>query len=246
MYKQKRKHLIIGGPCSIASEEELYQTAKEIYNYIDVFRCGVWKARTNPNSFNGLGDITINWLSNISKEMNLPVAIEIGLPSHVEKALKKDIRIFWIGARTTVNPFYVNELCESLKGENVEIWIKNPIHPDIHLWTGAIERFKKFGLNNLKVIHRGFFSYHEKIYRNSPKWGLVKNFQKIVPEIDIICDPSHIAGNTNLLESISKKAIKKGMKGLMLEAHCCPENALSDAKQQLSPKKLKKLLDSIY
>jgi len=242
----KNKYSIIAGPCSVNSEEELYKTAKEIHNYIDVLRCGVWKARTNPNSFNGSGDITINWLYNISKELELPVAIEVGIPSHIEKALKKNIRIFWIGARTTVNPFYINELCEVLKGENVEVWIKNPIYPDIKLWIGAFERFEKFGINNLKAIHRGFFPYYKSKYRNNPQWKLVDEFKEKFPEIELICDPSHIAGNTKLLESISKKALKKGMNGLMIETHCKPENALSDARQQINPGQLKKLITYIH
>ena len=242
----QKKQLIIAGPCSVSSKEELYKTAKEIYNYIDIFRCGVWKARTSPNDFNGSGDITLNWLYNISKELNLPVAIEIGTPEHVEKALKKNIRFFWIGARTTVNPFYVHELCEALKGEEVEIWIKNPIHPDLKTWIGAIERFKKMGLNNLKAIHRGFFPYYATKYRNNPEWKLIKKFQEIMPKMDVICDPSHIAGNIKLLESISRKAIKKGFSGLMIEAHCSPRNALSDARQQVNPKQLKKLINNIH
>ena len=242
----KTKKIIIAGPCSVSSEEELYKTAKEIHKYIDVLRCGVWKARTNPNSFNGAGDIAIDWLYNISKEFNLPVATEVGIPQHVEKALKKNIRIFWIGARTTVNPFYVNEICNSLKGENVEIWIKNPIYPDIKLWIGAIERFRKAGLKNLKAIHRGFFPYYNSKYRNNPQWKLVEKFRKIIPKIDVICDPSHISGNTELLNSVSKKAIKMGMNGLMIETHYSPKNALSDANQQVSPQQLKELINNIY
>ena len=246
IYKKRRECLIIGGPCSVSSKKELYETAKEISNYVDIFRCGVWKARTNPNSFSGLGNITINWLSNISQELNLPIAIEIGLPCHVEKALEKNIRIFWIGARTTVNPFAVNEICESLKGEDVEVWVKNPIHPDLKVWAGAIERFQKIGIKNLKAIHRGFFPYYKTIYRNPPKWKLIKEFQKMAPEIELICDPSHIAGNTRLLKNISKKAIKNGVMGLMIEAHCSPKNALSDAEQQLKPKEFKRLINSIF
>ena len=241
-----KKKIIIAGPCSVSSEEELYKTAKEIHKYIDVLRCGVWKARTNPNSFNGAGDIAIDWLYNISKELNLPVATEVGIPQHVEKALKKNIRIFWIGARTTVNPFYVNEICNSLKGENVEIWIKNPIYPDIKLWIGAIERFRKAGIKNLKAIHRGFFPYYSSKYRNNPHWKLVEKFRKIIPKIDVICDPSHISGNTELLKSISKKAIKMQMNGLMIETHYSPKNALSDANQQVSPQQLKELINNIY
>lgn len=241
----RENKLIVAGPCSVNSETELYNTAKEIHKNIDIFRCGVWKARTNPKSYKGSGDITISWLNRISNEFNLPIAIEVGIPKHVEIALKSNIKIFWIGARTTVNPFYIDEICKSIKGENVEVWVKNPIYPDINLWFGAIERFNHCGIKKIKAIHRGFYSYYQSKYRNKPRWHLIDKFKDRFPEIDIICDPSHICGNTDLIEYISKKAIKKGMRGLMIETHCQPDNALSDRNQQINPNQLKKLIKKI-
>ena len=242
----RKKKIIIAGPCSVKSELELYNTARQIYNYIDIFRCGVWKARTNPKSYKGSGNKTIGWLNSVSKEFNLPIAIEVGLPSHIEIALKHNIKIFWIGARTTVNPFYINEICQAIKGSNVEIWIKNPIHADINAWIGAIERFSQIGIKKIKAIHRGFFNFYESKYRNSPKWHLVDELKIKIPNIDIICDPSHICGNTFLLKSVSKKAINRGLNGLMIETHCQPNKALSDANQQINPQELKKLIKEIY
>tara|TARA_B100001758_G_scaffold229291_1_gene224104 strand:+ start:611 stop:1351 length:741 start_codon:yes stop_codon:yes gene_type:complete len=240
-----KKQIIIAGPCSISSKEELESTIKNIYHEIDFFRCGIWKARTNVQDFKGIGKKGLVWLSEMEKKYHTPIAIEVGTPKHVEQALHQNLKVFWIGARTTVNPFYVQEICESIKGSEVEIWIKNPIHPDINLWIGAIERFKNVGIKKIKLIHRGFFSLEEKKYRNHPKWNLVKLMRNLFPSLEIICDPSHISGDKKLLYSISKKAISSGFSGLMIETHFDPENALSDAKQQVNCSEFKELLGNL-
>ena len=241
----KKNQIIIAGPCSISSKKELHKTIQNIYKEIDFFRCGIWKARTNLNNFEGIGEKGLLWLSEIQEKFNTPVAIEVGIPKHVEKALQKNIKVFWIGARTTVNPFYVQEICESIKGTDVEIWVKNPIHADINLWIGAIERFKNIGIQKIKAIHRGFFCLKDKKYRNSPKWDLIKPLKKKFPDLNIICDPSHISGDKNLLYSIAKKSIHIGLDGLMIEVHASPKNALSDPKQQINPLEFKNLIRSL-
>ncbi len=241
----KKKQLIIAGPCSISSKKELNETIKNIYSEIDFFRCGIWKARTNANHFKGIGNKGLKWLSEIEEKYRTPVAIEVGTPKHVEQALYHDLKVFWIGARTTVNPFYVQEICESIKGTDVEIWVKNPIHPDINLWIGAIERLKNTGIKKIKAIHRGFFCMKEKKYRNSPKWNLIKVIKETFPELNLICDPSHISGDKKLIYSISKKAISLNFDGLMIETHANPENALSDAKQQINCNEFKELMRKI-
>ena len=240
-----KNQIIIAGPCSISSREELNHTIKNIYKEIDFFRCGIWKARTDINNFEGVGEKGLIWLSEIEKKYKTPVAIEVGTPKHVEKALQKNIKVLWIGARTTVNPFYVQEICNSIRGSDIEIWIKNPIYPDINLWIGAIERFKKIGVQKLKAIHRGFFCLQEKKYRNAPKWDLIKPIKSIFPDLDIICDPSHISGDKKLLHSISNKAINLGYNGLMIETHFSPKNALSDAKQQVNCSEFKNLINEL-
>lgn len=241
----KKNQIIIAGPCSISSKEELENTIKNIYTEIDFFRCGIWKARTNMKHFQGVGKKGLKWMYEMEKKYKTPTAIEVGTPKHVEQALNENLKVFWIGARTTVNPFYVQEICECVKGCEVEIWIKNPIHPDINVWAGAIERFKSVGIKKLKVIHRGFFCLEEKKYRNSPKWNLIKKMKTIFPELDFICDPSHISGHKKLLHSISKKAISDGFSGLMIETHASPKNALSDVKQQVNCEEFKTLIKKL-
>ena len=240
-----KNQIIIAGPCSISSKLELENTIKNIYKKIDFFRCGIWKARTNQQDFKGVGKKGLSWLAEMEKKYQTPVAIEVGTPKHVEEALSQNLKVFWIGARTTVNSFYVQEICESIKGSKVEIWIKNPIHPDINVWVGAIERFKKIGIAKIKLIHRGFFCLEEKKYRNRPNWNLIKLIKNLFPELDVICDPSHIGGDKKLLYSISKKAISLGLNGLMIETHSSPNNALSDAKQQVNCEEFENLIQRL-
>ena len=241
----KEFYTIIAGPCSISTKKELTNIFKTIYKDINYFRCGIWKARTKIDSFQGVGDKGLIWLRELQQKYNTPVAIEVGIPDHVEKAIKNNIRVLWIGARTTVNPFYVQELCNCLKGTNTEVWIKNPIYPDIRVWFSAIERFKSTNLKKIKIIHRGFFSLHEKKYRNAPMWNLLKETKRKFPELDLICDPSHIAGNKKYIYEISKKAISMNLNGLMIETHNYPKKALSDANQQINSTELKELIKNI-
>ena len=245
MEVMKNKKIIIAGPCSISSKKELNDTFINIYDKVDFFRCGIWKARTNINHFQGIGEKGLVWLSELKKKYQTPIAIEVGTPQHVEKALKHNINIFWIGARTTVNPFYVQEICESVRGQEIEIWIKNPICPDKNLWIGAIERFKNTGVKEIKAIHRGYFSISEKVYRNKPFWKITNDVRKLFPDIKFICDPSHICGSKKLLYGISKKAISMSFDGLMIETHSFPKKALSDAKQQVNCKEFKELINKL-
>ena len=241
----KEFYTIIAGPCSISTKKELTSIFKTIYKDINYFRCGIWKARTKINSFQGVGDKGLIWLRELQQKYNTPVAIEVGIPDHVEKAIKNNIKVLWIGARTTVNPFYVQELCNCLKGTNTEVWIKNPIYPDINVWFSAIERFKSAKIKKIKIIHRGFFSLNEKKYRNAPMWDLLKETKQKFPELDLICDPSHIAGNKKYISEISKKAISMNLNGLMIETHNYPKKALSDANQQINSTELKEIIKSI-
>ena len=242
MEKDRPNPLIIAGPCALETQEQFYSTVHSIYNYTDIIRVGVWKARTSPKNYPGIGHKGLPWIQSVQKKYKTPVAIEIGTPQHVEFALKYDVRFFWLGARTTVNPFYVQEIAESLRGVSVEVWVKNPIFADVKLWTGAIERLKRVGLKNIKIIHRGFHSEKKMIYRNNPKWSLVNAFRRNHPSIPVICDPSHIAGNKKHIYELARRACGQRVDGLMIEVHNSPSNALSDSAQQLSPKEFKQLL----
>ena len=244
MVKNNNK-IIIAGPCAIESKKQFNDTIENIYHETDIIRCGAWKARTSPYSFAGRGESSLKWIQNVQKKFNVRCAIEIGTLNHLNLALEYNINTFWIGARTTCNPFTVEEISKKLKNKNVEIWIKNPIFPDIKLWIGAIERFKKNKKNTIKLIHRGFFLENSKKYRNQPRWDLLKIIRQEYPEIPIIHDPSHIAGNRELIYPICKKALEKKVDGLMIEVHNKPDNALSDSKQQLSPIQFKQLLISL-
>ena len=237
-----KKNIIIAGPCAIEKKENFLEIIDNIYQYVDVIRCGVWKARTSPKDYPGQGYKALKWIEAAQKKYNIPFAIEVGTPKHVELALKHEIKIFWIGARTTSNPFSVQEIANSVKGSNTEIWIKNPIFTDLRLWFGAIERFNS---NKIKVIHRGFYNEKHTNYRNPPRWDLLKKFKNMYPRIPIICDPSHITGNRNLIPTICKQAIKKNVDGLMIEVHNNPETALSDQEQQLSPINFIKLMKKL-
>jgi len=243
--EKNNKFTIIAGPCAIETKDQFFDTIRHIHNFTDVIRCGVWKARTSPNNFSGQGDKALTWIQQASKKYNTPVAIEVGTKHHVEIALKHNINIFWIGARTTTNPFAIQEIAETVKGLNTEIWIKNPIFPDLELWFGAIERFKRNETQKIKVIHRGFFSEKKSNYRNPPRWDLLKKFQDKYPNIPVICDPSHIAGNRKLVPNTTEKAIKMGIRNLMIEVHNQPQKALSDSKQQLTPLEFIKLIEQL-
>lgn len=212
---------------------------------ISIFRAGIWKPRTRPNSFEGVGEEGLKWLQEVKKTYGLLTTVEVANREHTELALKHGVDILWIGARTTVNPFSVQEIADVLKGVNVPVMIKNPVHPDLQLWIGAIERIQQSGIDKVIAIHRGFHDGHKGIYRNSPLWEIPIELKTIFPNIPVICDPSHIGGKRAFLKEIAQKALDLGMQGLMIETHINPDKALSDAQQQLTPEALLQLLDEL-
>ena len=239
------KPLIIAGPCSAESQEQLLATAKGLENKATIFRAGVWKPRTRPNSFEGVGQKALEWLKVVKQETLLKIATEVANAQHVEACLKADIDVLWLGARTTVNPFYVQEIAEALRGVEVKVMIKNPLHPELSLWMGAIERLNQVGISQLSAIHRGFFTLEKSAFRNEPKWEIPIKLKRLVPELPIICDPSHISGAPQMLREVSQTAMDLNMDGLMIETHYNPSDALSDAQQQITPKELDALLDNL-
>jgi chorismate mutase len=245
--KWLQRPLIISGPCSAETEEQLLATATRLANTgkVDVLRAGIWKPRTRPGSFEGVGAIALPWLQKAKDLTGLPTAVEVANSKQVEEALKNNIDILWIGARTTVNPFSVQDVADALKGVNVPVFIKNPINPDIELWTGAAERVAKSGIEKIGLIHRGFSSYGNTEYRNAPMWHLAIEMKRRNPGIPMINDPSHICGRRDILKDVAQKAIDLDYDGLMIETHIDPDNAWSDAKQQITPEQLAVLLDGI-
>ena len=249
----KTKHInftkptIIAGPCSAESPEQLDQVARIIStsDKVKLLRAGIWKPRTRPNSFEGVGEIGLKWLVDAGKKYQLNTTTEVANAQHVELALKAGIDALWIGARTTVNPFSVQEIADAVKGSDVPVFIKNPITPDLDLWVGAIERIQNAGIENIAAIHRGFASYEKTKYRNVPKWGIPVGLMQIFPDLPIICDPSHISGKRELIFPIAQKALDMNMVGLMIETHPQPDQALSDPKQQVTPDKLLELIDHL-
>jgi len=239
--------LIIAGPCSAESENQLMQTALALAKIPQVaaIRAGLWKPRTKPNAFEGVGGIGLKWLKQVKQETGLKVASEVATTQHIEACLKNEIDILWVGARTTVSPIAINEIVAALKGSCVPVLIKNPVHPDIDLWTGAVERFLKEGHTKIAAVHRGFFTYEKSIFRNKPYWEIPIELKRRFPDLPILTDPSHICGNTSMLAEISQKALDLGFEGLMIEAHYNPEIALSDSKQQLKPNALAKLTENL-
>ena len=239
--------LVIAGPCSAETEEQVLQTAREIAatKRASIFRAGIWKPRTRPGQFEGIGSIGLEWLKKVKAETGLPTAVEVANVKHVYEALRMGIDFLWIGARTTVNPFSVQEIADALKGVDVPVLIKNPVNADLDLWIGAIERIQKAGITKIGAIHRGFSSADKSQYRNKPMWELPIELKRRMPGIPMICDPSHICGNRELLFSVSQTAIDLDYEGLMLETHCNPDKALSDAKQQVTPAELDRIIDKI-
>src|SRR3954465_2471298 len=245
--KWKKRPLIISGPCSAETEEQVIETATRLANTgkVDMIRAGIWKPRTRPGSFEGIGTKGLAWMQSARKQTGLPVTVEVATGKQVEDALHFDIDVLWIGARTTVNPFSVQEVADALRGVDVPVLIKNPINPDLELWTGAVERVAKAGIKQIGLIHRGFSSYGNSEYRNAPMWHLAIEMKRRNPGMMIINDPSHISGNRTLLLSVAQKAIDLDYDGLMLESHIDPDKAWSDAKQQITPERLAEMLDSI-
>lgn len=239
--------ILIAGPCSAESPAQLHQVASELVSKsnITLFRAGVWKPRTKPNSFEGIGEDALVWLSEIQSQYKVPVITEVATAQHAESALRNGISHIWIGARTTVNPFSVQEIVDALKGSDIAVMIKNPIHPDINLWQGSIERFYQAGLTNLAAIHRGFSSFMKSEYRNIPMWNLPIELKRRMPDLPIICDPSHIGGTRDLVPRVAQKALDLNMSGLMVEVHPTPDKALSDPQQQLTPEEFVGLINGL-
>jgi len=244
--KKPGKPVIIAGPCSAESEEQVIKTAKALAKQgIDCFRSGIWKPRTRPGSFEGVGEIGLNWLKTVKQETGLPVTTEVANREHVFAALKAGIDVLWLGARTTVNPFSVQEVADALKGTDIPVLIKNPINPDVKLWMGAIERISKAGISRIGVIHRGFSSFGNSKYRNEPRWQLPIELKRLVPGIQIICDNSHICGRRDILGAVAQKAMDLQFDGLMTEVHPNPDEAWSDAAQQITPAVFGKLVKGL-
>ncbi|MDO8999634.1 MAG: chorismate mutase [Bacteroidota bacterium] len=239
--------LLIAGPCGAESLEQLVATAKDLkeLNKVSLFRAGVWKPRTRPNAFEGKGEEALKWLNEIKKEFGFKITVEVANAQHTELALKYGIDVLWIGARTTVNPFSVQEIADVLKGVDIPVMVKNPIHADLQLWIGALERINNSGIKKLAAIHRGFHVYGKTKYRNEPMWQIPIELRTLFPGLPIICDPSHISGNKELISSVAQKALDLGMNGLMIESHHNPSIALSDAEQQLTPKNLGELISKL-
>ncbi len=242
-----KRPLVISGPCSAETEMQLMQTAKDLAatGKIDVLRAGIWKPRTKPGLFEGIGEPALAWLAAAKKETGLPTTVEVATAQHVEEALHHKVDMLWIGARTTVNPFSVQEIADALKGVDIPVLVKNPINPDLELWSGALERLQKVGLQDIGMIHRGFSSYGNTEYRNAPMWHLPIEMKRRYPEMLLICDPSHICGNRVLLHDVSQKSIDLDFGGIMIESHIDPDNAWSDAKQQITPAVLGKMLEEL-
>ena len=242
-----KRPIIISGPCSAETEEQVLETATRLAatGKVDMLRAGIWKPRTKPGMFEGIGTKALSWLANAKKATGLPVTVEVATAKHVENALQFDVDMLWIGARTTVNPFSVQEVCDALRGVDVPVLIKNPINPDIELWCGGIERLFKVGVKDVGMIHRGFSNYGNTEFRNAPMWHLPIEMKRRFPEMLIICDPSHICGNRTGLQNIAQKSIDLDFGGLMIESHIDPDNAWSDAKQQITPERLSELLGDL-
>ncbi len=243
----QKRPLIISGPCSAETEEQVLETARRLADTgeVDVLRAGIWKPRTRPGSFEGVGTKGLPWLQQARKQTGMPVAVEVATAKQVEDALHFDVDILWIGARTTVNPFSVQDVADALRGVKVPVLIKNPINPDLELWIGAVERVAKSGINEIGLIHRGFSNYGNTEYRNAPMWHLAIEMKRRNPGMMMINDPSHICGRRDILQDVAQTAIDLDYDGVMIESHIDPDNAWSDAKQQITPERLKELLGAI-
>ena len=237
------KPSVVAGPCSAESEEQLMETAKGLKDMgINVFRAGIWKPRTHPGCFEGVGAIGLKWLQKIQKEYGLKVATEVAGEKHVAECLKHGVDMVWLGARTTANPFLVQEIADALKGTDIPVLVKNPVNADLDLWIGALERLSRAGIKKLGVIHRGFSTFDKIKYRNDPQWQVAIELRSRYPELPFFVDPSHMGGSRDYIQEISQRSLDLGFEGLMIESHCNPSVALSDAKQQLTPDQLRDLL----
>lgn len=247
IFETREEPLIIAGPCSAETEAQVLESAQALSAMnIGLFRAGVWKPRTRPGNFEGAGEESLQWLVEVKKKYSMPVAIEVAQPQHIALALKYKMDVLWIGARTVVNPFQVQELADALKGVDIPVMVKNPVTPDIDLWEGAIQRFEKAGIQQVAAIHRGFSSYNASSqYRNHPNWIIPIELKRRRNDLFMICDPSHITGKASLVGEVAQKAMDMGFNGLMIETHPHPEAAWSDAQQQITPAALKELLQRL-
>jgi chorismate mutase len=238
---------VIAGPCSAETREQVLETARALGGMnIHLFRAGVWKPRTRPGSFEGMGQPALEWLREAGQAYHIPVGVEVAEPAHIEQALKHNMDVLWIGARTTVNPFQVQRLADALKGVRIPVMVKNPVNPDLELWQGAIERFEGAGADSVAAIHRGFSGYSPAAgYRNQPNWPIPIELKRRRPDLAIICDPSHITGKRDRVAEVAQKAMDMHFDGLMIETHPNPEAAWSDAAQQITPQQLRELLDAL-
>ena len=238
--------LVIAGPCSAETEEQVLKIAHELKNSdVSIFRAGIWKPRTRPGGFEGVGAIGLKWLQKAKAETGLLMAIEVANATHVQLALEHDIDVLWIGARTTVNPFAVQEIADALKNTDKIVLVKNPVNPDLALWIGGVERLYNAGIKNLGVIHRGFSTYEKTKYRNIPEWQLAIELQNRFPSLPLICDPSHITGKRDMIQEVSQQALDLNYDGLIIETHIDPDNAWSDAAQQVTPSVLKQIFKDL-
>ena len=230
------KLTVIAGPCSAETEEQVIETARQLaYKGCHIFRAGVWKPRTKPGGFEGNGEAALPWRKRVKEETGMLTSTEVATPEHVELALKYDIDILWVGARTSANPFAMQAIADSLQGVDIPVLVKNPVNPDLELWIGAMERINQAGVKRIAAIHRGFSSYDKKIYRNLPMWQIPIELRRRIPELPIFCDPSHIGGRRELIAPLCQQAMDLGFDGLIIECHCDPDKAWSDAKQQITP-----------
>jgi chorismate mutase len=243
---EPKRPIVIAGPCSAESEEQVMSTGRALAAQgIKIFRAGIWKPRTKPGGFEGVGVIGLPWLQRLKAETGMYTAVEVATKAHVDAALAFGVDILWIGARTTANPFAMQEIADALKGHDVPVLIKNPVNPDLELWIGGIERIYGAGIRRIGVIHRGFSSYDKKIYRNLPSWHIPIELHRRLPNLPIICDPSHIGGKRELIAPLAQQAMDLGFDGLIIESHCDPDCAWSDAKQQVTPETLQVILETL-
>ena len=246
IFSNNEAPLVIAGPCSAESEEQVMAVAAALSQQgVSLFRAGIWKPRTRPGCFEGVGAVGLQWLARAKREYSIPVSTEVATAAHVEQALAAGIDVLWVGARTTTNPFAVQEIADALRGVDIPVLVKNPVNPDIELWLGAFERLSNSGITRLGAIHRGFSKYGEKIFRNSPEWQIPLELKHRFPGLPIFCDPSHIAGKNELVMQVAQQALDLNLDGLMVEVHTNPSCALSDARQQVTPNELAAMLGSL-
>ncbi len=241
-----KRPLIIAGPCSAETDEQVMDTARKLAaNGVKIFRAGIWKPRTKPGGFEGNGVKALPWLKRVKAELGMYTAVEVATAAHVREALAYDVDMLWIGARTSANPFAVQEVADALEGMDIPVLIKNPVNPDLDLWIGAIERIYNAGIRRIGAIHRGFSSYDKKIYRNLPQWHIPIELKRQIPNLPLVCDPSHIGGRRELIAPLCQQAMDLNFDGLIVESHCNPEKAWSDASQQVTPEVLDFILNTM-